>query len=71
MFGSNDGQEFVGSIHQKVSDNLEAAVNLAWAAGTGNTTFAIGGKYKLDSDATFSVSLDNGLTGLCVSVYAT
>ncbi|BFZ17771.1 hypothetical protein BsWGS_20811 [Bradybaena similaris] len=56
---NNDGQEFVGSIHQKVSDNLEAAVNLAWAAGTGNTTFAIGGKYKLDSDATFSAKVNN------------
>jgi len=55
----NDGQEFVGYVHQKVSDNLEAAVNLAWAAGTGNTTFAIGGKYKLDSDASFSAKVNN------------
>ncbi|XP_059176652.1 voltage-dependent anion-selective channel protein 2-like isoform X2 [Physella acuta] len=57
--GNNDGQEFVGSVHQKVSDNLEAAVNLSWAAGTGSTTFAVGGKYKLDNDASISAKVNN------------
>ncbi|XP_012946513.2 voltage-dependent anion-selective channel protein 2-like, partial [Aplysia californica] len=52
----NDGQEFQGSIHQKVNDSLEAAVSLAWTAGTGSTTFALGAKYKLDDDASISVS---------------
>ncbi|GFR93419.1 voltage-dependent anion-selective channel protein 2 [Elysia marginata] len=55
----NDGQEFVGSVHQKVNDNLEAAVNLSWAAGSGNTSFAVGGKYKIDDGASFSAKVNN------------
>ncbi|XP_013070258.1 voltage-dependent anion-selective channel protein 2-like isoform X2 [Biomphalaria glabrata] len=55
----NEGQEFVGSIHQKVTDSLEAAVNLSWTAGTGNTSFAVGGKYKLDDDASISLKVNN------------
>lgn len=55
----NDGQEFQGSIHQKVNDSLEAAVSLAWTAGTGSTTFALGAKYKLDDDASISAKVNN------------
>jgi len=55
----NDGQEFTGSIHQKVNSDLEAGVSLAWASGTGNTTFALGAKYKLDDDASFSAKVNN------------
>ena len=31
-------------------------MNLSWAAGSGNTSFAVGGKYKIDDGASFSVS---------------
>lgn len=55
----NDGQEFTGSVHQKINDDLEAAVSLAWAAGSGNTSFGLGAKYKLDSDATLSAKVNN------------
>lgn len=54
---SNDGSEFGGSIYQKVSDNLETAVNLAWTAGSNSTRFGIAAKYKLDSTASISVSM--------------
>jgi len=53
------GQEFSGSVHQKVSDDLEAAVNLSWASGSGNTNFGLGAKYKLDNDASFSAKVNN------------
>lgn len=55
----NDGQEFTGAIHQKVSSDLETAVSLAWASGTGNTTFALGAKYKWDDGASFSGKVNN------------
>lgn len=51
----NDGTEFGGSIYQKVNDNLETAVNLAWTAGNSNTRFGIAAKYQIDADASFSV----------------
>lgn len=52
----NDGTEFGGSIYQKVNDQLETAVNLAWTAGNSNTRFGIAAKYQIDPDASFSVS---------------
>lgn len=56
----NDGTEFGGSIYQKVNDQLETAVNLAWTAGNSNTRFGIAAKYQIDPDASFSVSLSRG-----------
>lgn len=56
FFLRNDGTEFGGSIYQKVNDQLETAVNLAWTAGNSNTRFGIAAKYQIDPDASFSVS---------------
>lgn len=56
-FFRNDGSEFGGSIYQKVNDQLETAVNLAWTAGSNGTRFGIGAKYQLDSSASISVSV--------------
>lgn len=53
----NDGSEFGGSIYQKVNDELETAVNLAWTAGSNGTRFGIAAKYQLDSSASISVSV--------------
>ncbi|KAL0187374.1 hypothetical protein M9458_019044, partial [Cirrhinus mrigala] len=50
----NDGTEFGGSIYQKVNDQLETAVNLAWTAGSNNTRFGIAAKYQLDKDSSIS-----------------
>ncbi|XP_059802816.1 non-selective voltage-gated ion channel VDAC2 [Hemitrygon akajei] len=55
----NDGAEFGGSIYQKVSDNLETAVNLAWTAGNNSTRFGIAAKYQLDPTASVSAKVDN------------
>ncbi|KAJ3607671.1 hypothetical protein NHX12_024722 [Muraenolepis orangiensis] len=44
----NDGSEFGATIYQKVNDQLETAVHLAWAAGSNGTSFGIGAKYQLD-----------------------
>uniref|UniRef100_A0A3B4BL05 Non-selective voltage-gated ion channel VDAC3 n=1 Tax=Pygocentrus nattereri TaxID=42514 RepID=A0A3B4BL05_PYGNA len=55
----NDGTEFGGSIYQKVNDQLETAVNLAWTAGSNNTRFGIAAKYKLDKDASVSAKVNN------------
>ncbi len=49
--------EFGGCIYQKVNDNLETAVNLAWTAGSNGTRFGIAAKYQLDSSASISVSV--------------
>uniref|UniRef100_A0A6Q2XBW8 Non-selective voltage-gated ion channel VDAC3 n=1 Tax=Esox lucius TaxID=8010 RepID=A0A6Q2XBW8_ESOLU len=53
----NDGTEFGGSIYQKVDDQLETAVTLAWTAGSNNTRFGIAAKYALDKDASLSVTM--------------
>ncbi|KAG5834079.1 hypothetical protein ANANG_G00257460 [Anguilla anguilla] len=55
----NDGAEFGGSIYQKVSEQLETAVSLAWTAGSNNTRFGIGAKYQLDKDASLSAKVNN------------
>nr|XP_054498677.1 voltage-dependent anion-selective channel protein 1 isoform X3 [Agelaius phoeniceus] len=61
----NDGTEFGGSIYQKVNDQLETAVNLAWTAGNSNTRFGIAAKYQIDPDASFSAKVNNSsLIGL-------
>lgn len=56
LCGRNDGTEFGGSIYQKVSPDLETAVNLAWTAGNNSTRFGIAAKYMLDSSSSISVS---------------
>ncbi|XP_031696753.1 voltage-dependent anion-selective channel protein 3-like [Anarrhichthys ocellatus] len=56
---SNDGTEFGGSIYQKVNEELETAVTLAWTAGSNNTRFGIAAKYKLDKDASLSAKVNN------------
>uniref|UniRef100_A0A671L0A3 Non-selective voltage-gated ion channel VDAC2 n=1 Tax=Sinocyclocheilus anshuiensis TaxID=1608454 RepID=A0A671L0A3_9TELE len=55
----NDGTEFGGSIYQKVSADLETAVNLAWTAGSNSTRFSLAAKYMLDSSS--SISLEDGV----------
>ncbi|KAJ7324412.1 hypothetical protein JRQ81_017432 [Phrynocephalus forsythii] len=55
----NDGSEFGGSIYQKVSDNLETAINLNWVANTNSTRFGIAAKYQLDPTASLSAKVNN------------
>jgi len=57
----NDGTEFGGSIYQKVCEDLDTSVNLAWTSGTNSTRFGIAAKYQLDPTASISVSTTVGL----------
>ncbi|XP_027889671.1 voltage-dependent anion-selective channel protein 3 isoform X1 [Xiphophorus couchianus] len=61
----NDSTEFGASIYHKANKNLDAAVNLAWTAGSNNTRFGIGTKYQLDKDSSLSAKVTNaGVVGL-------
>nr|CAD7591527.1 unnamed protein product [Timema genevievae] len=55
----NDGQEFGGSIYQRVSPKLETGIQLAWTAGSNDTRFGIGAKYDLDKDAAVRAKVNN------------
>ncbi|KAK5641326.1 hypothetical protein RI129_009873 [Pyrocoelia pectoralis] len=55
----DDGQEFGGSIFQKLSPQLETGIQLAWSAGSNNTRFGIGAKYDLDADACIRAKVNN------------
>lgn len=56
---SDDGQEFGGSIYQRVSPKLETGIQLAWTAGSNNTRFGIGAKFDLDKDAAVRAKVNN------------
>lgn len=56
---SDDGQEFGGSIYQRVSPRLETGIQLAWSSGSNNTRFGIGAKYDLDRDASLRAKVNN------------
>ncbi|KAI1230022.1 hypothetical protein IHE44_0010406 [Lamprotornis superbus] len=55
----NDGTEFGGSIYQKVNDNIETSVNLAWTAGSNNTRFGIAAKYQMDEKTSVVAKVNN------------
>jgi len=55
----DDGQEFGGSIYQRVSPRLETGIQLAWSSGSNNTRFGIGAKYDLDRDASVRAKINN------------
>lgn len=55
----NDGQEFGGSVYQKVNENLETGVQLAWSAGNNATTFGLGCVYSIDSDTSLRAKINN------------
>lgn len=55
----NDGQEFGGSIYQKVNDKLQTGVQLAWTTGNNATRFGLGCKYTVDNDSSFSAKVNN------------
>ncbi|GAB6019499.1 Voltage-dependent anion-selective channel protein 2 [Chamberlinius hualienensis] len=55
----NDGQEFGGSIYQKVNSRLQTGVQLAWTAGSTATRFGLGCKYILDNDAYINAKVNN------------
>lgn len=56
---SDNGQEFGGSIYQKINPQLETGISLNWSSGSSNTKFGIGAKYDLDSAASLRVKVNN------------
>ena len=55
----DDGQEFGGSLYQRVSPKLETGIQLAWSSGSNSTRFGIGAKYDLDGDASIRTKVNN------------
>jgi len=55
----NNGQEFGGSVYQKVQKNLETGVQLAWTMGSNDTRFGIAAKYQLDNEASIRAKINN------------
>ncbi|XP_019770280.1 voltage-dependent anion-selective channel isoform X3 [Dendroctonus ponderosae] len=55
----NDGQDFGGSIYQKLNPQLETGISLNWSSGSSNTKFGIGAKYDLDQEASLRVKVNN------------
>lgn len=55
----NDGNEFGGSIFQRVNSQLETGVQLKWAAGSNATSFGIASKYCPDKDTTVRAKVNN------------
>ncbi|CAN7976583.1 hypothetical protein HPB47_002504 [Ixodes persulcatus] len=61
----NDGQEFAGSLYQRVNDCLETGVQLSWTAGTNATRFGLGCVYQLDRETSVRAKVNNsGQVGL-------
>ena len=59
LYCSNDGQDFSGTIHHKVSKDLETGVTLGWSAGSNATTFNFGGKYNVSDDTSVRMKVSN------------
>lgn len=55
----NDGQEFAGSIYQKVNPKLESGIQIAWKSSSNATSFGIGCVYRLDSNSTLRAKVSN------------
>ncbi|KAL6091428.1 hypothetical protein STEG23_012592 [Scotinomys teguina] len=55
----NNGTEFGGSIYQKVCEDFDMSVNLAWTPGTNCTRFGFAATYQLDPTASISAKVNN------------
>lgn len=55
----NDGSIFGASLYQKVKPGLETGVNLGWTASSNTTSFGVGIKYVLDSQAAVRAKVNN------------
>ena len=59
LFDRNDGNEVGGSVYQRLNNRLETGVQLAWAAGTNQTRFALASKYQIDSQTAVGLKVNN------------
>jgi hypothetical protein len=55
----NDGNEVGGSVYQRLNNQLETGVQLAWTPGTNQTRFALASKYQIDGQTAVGVKVNN------------
>lgn len=55
----DDGQEFNCSIYQRLNDELESGVNVAWSSETNVTKFGLGFHYKIDKDSAIRAKINS------------
>ncbi len=55
----NDGNEVGGSVYQRLNNQLETGVQLAWTPGTNQTRFALASKYQIDGQTAVGIKVNN------------
>ncbi|RWS12547.1 voltage-dependent anion-selective channel-like protein [Dinothrombium tinctorium] len=55
----NDGQEFTGSVYQRVNEKLESGIQMAWSSANNTTRFGLGCVYKFDDDTSLRGKVNN------------
>jgi len=56
---ANDGTEFGGSLHHKLGNGLEGAVDMGWSSTSNTSKFGLGLKYTLDKNSTLRAKVNN------------
>lgn len=55
----DDGQEFNCSIYQRLNEDLETGINVAWSNNSNVTKFGLGCNYRLDKDSAIRAKVTN------------
>lgn len=55
----NDGQDFAGSVYQKISPKLEAGTQVTWKSSSNVSSFGVGCVYKMDASSIFRAKVSN------------
>lgn len=55
----DDGRDINCSVYQRLNDDLEAGINVAWASSNNMTKFGLGCHYKLDKDSAIRAKVNN------------
>jgi len=55
----NDGNDVGCNVYQRINNQLETGVQLAWTVGTNQTRFALASKYQLDPQTAVGVKVNN------------
>lgn len=54
-----DGKEFLGSIYQKIDQNLDSAISVSVSSGSNAPLFSAGCLYRLDQDTQLKARINN------------
>ena len=55
----DDGQEFNCSIFQRLNDQMETGINVAWSSNSNVTKFGLGCHYRLDKDSAIRAKVNS------------